>query len=153
MQEVVQRLCDIQDRNPDHRVALVMVDIDHFKSVNDTHGQNQGDVVLGRVAAEILDDVRSSDIPVRLGGEEFAIFLADDVVAEAAKVAERLRKRVARLRFAAPMERQIVTVSIGVAIRQPRESLLDLIQRADVALYEAKDSGRNRVCVAPKSTV
>lgn len=153
MQEVVQRLCDIQDRNPNHRVALLMLDIDHFKPINDVHGHNQGDVVLRRVAAEVLAVVRSSDIPVRLGGEEFAIFLAGDAVAEAATVAERLRGRVAQLRFAAPMENQTVTASFGVAIRQLREALLDLIQRADLALYEAKHGGRNRVCVAPEPAV
>ena len=148
MQEVVQRLCDIQDRNPSHRVAVLMLDIDHFKSVNDTYGHNQGDVVLRRVAAEILKTVRTSDIAVRLGGEEFAIFVVSEVIANVACFAERLRAAIAALQFAAPMAERPVTVSIGIALREPQEALLDLIQRADMALYEAKHGGRNRVCTA-----
>jgi diguanylate cyclase (GGDEF)-like protein len=147
MQEVVQRLCDIQDRSPGNRVAVLMLDIDHFKSVNDTYGHNQGDVVLRQVAAEILGIVRSSDIAVRLGGEEFAIFVVGEAVVNVTQFAERLRTRIAALRFEAPMADRPITVSIGVAIRQSQETLLDLIQRADTALYDAKHGGRNRVCV------
>ncbi|HOW75471.1 MAG TPA: diguanylate cyclase [Candidatus Competibacteraceae bacterium] len=150
MQEVVQRLCDIQDRSPGHRVAVLMLDIDHFKNVNDTYGHNQGDIVLRRVAAEILATARSSDIAVRLGGEEFAIFVVGEAVVNVPQFAERLREKVAALRFEAPMADRLITVSIGAAIRQPQETLLDLIQRADTALYAAKHRGRNRVCVAPE---
>ncbi|HRX71036.1 MAG: diguanylate cyclase [Candidatus Competibacteraceae bacterium] len=153
MQEVVQRLCDIQDRNPGNRVAVLMLDIDHFKSVNDTYGHNQGDVVLRRVAAEILSSIRGSDIPMRLGGEEFAIFVVGDAVAQATVFAERLRTQVAAIRFEAPMTGRVITVSIGIAIRQPQETLLDLMQRADTALYEAKNGGRNRVCMTAETVV
>jgi diguanylate cyclase (GGDEF)-like protein len=151
MQEVVQRLCDIQNRSPSSQVAVLMVDIDHFKRINDTHGHNQGDVVLRRVAEELLRLTRGSDIPVRLGGEEFAIFVVGDAVAKIALFAERLRVQVEGLRFDPPMADRTVTVSIGVAIRQPGETLLDLIQQADMALYAAKNGGRNRVCLAPES--
>lgn len=151
MQEVVQRLCDIQDRSPGNWVAVLMLDIDHFKQVNDTYGHNQGDVVLRRVAAEIHEVVRGSDIPVRLGGEEFAIFVVGDAVTQIVPFAERLRARIAVIRFDEPMAERMVTVSIGIALRQPRETLLDLIQRADTALYAAKHNGRNRVCRAVES--
>ena len=147
--EVVQRLCDMQDRSPGNRVALLMVDLDHFKTINDSYGHNQGDVVLRRMAVEILDTIRSSDIALRLGGDELAIFVVGDAVADVMVFAERLRARIAALRFSAPMQDQSVTVSIGIAVRQLRESLLELIQRADMALYDAKNSGRNRVRLAP----
>ena len=145
MQEVVQRLFDIQDRSPGNWLGVLMLDIDHFKLINDGYGHNQGDVVLRRVAAEVLEAVRGSDIAVRLGGEEFAIFVVGDAVSRITPFAERLRARIAVIRFEAPMVERTVTVSIGVATRQPGETLLDLIQRADTALYEAKNSGRNRV--------
>jgi diguanylate cyclase (GGDEF)-like protein len=151
MQEVVQRWCDIQDRSSDSQVGVLMLDIDHFKRVNDTYGHNQGDVVLQRVAAEILETVRSSDIAVRLGGEEFAIFVVGEAMMNITQFAERLRTQIATLRFAAPMADHPITVSIGVAIRQPQEALLDLIQRADTVLYDAKHGGRNRVCVAQET--
>lgn len=148
MQEVVQLLCDMQDRNSGNPVAVLMLDIDHFKSINDTYGHNQGDVVLREVAAEVSKTIRSSDIPVRLGGEEFAIFLVSETITGVILFAERLRARVAAIRFQAAMADRQVTVSIGVAIRQTRELLLDLIQRADKALYKAKNGGRDRVCFA-----
>lgn len=151
MQEVVQRLCDIQNRNSSSQVAVLMLDIDHFKRINDTHGHNQGDVVLRRVAGELLRAIRGSDIPVRLGGEEFAIFMLGDGVSKIALFAERLRVQVEGLHFDPPMADWAVTVSIGAAIRQPGETLPDLIQRADMALYAAKNSGRNRVCLASES--
>ena len=153
MQEVVQRLFDIQDRSPGNWLAVLMLDIDHFKPINDHYGHNQGDVVLRRVAAEVLDAVRGSDIAVRLGGEEFAIFVVGDAVSRITPFAERLRARIAVIRFEGPMAERNVTVSIGVAVRQPRETLLDLIQRADTALYEAKNGGRNRVCRATAESI
>jgi len=153
MQEVIQRLCDIQDRSPSNRVAMLMLDIDHFKRVNDTYGHNQGDVVLRRVAAEILSSSRGSDIPMRLGGEEFAIFVVGDAVAHAAQFAERLRVQIAALRFDAPMAGRTITVSIGIAIRQLQETLLDFMQRADKALYTAKSTGRNRVYLTLETMV
>jgi diguanylate cyclase (GGDEF)-like protein len=151
MQEVVQRLCDIQDRSPGNRVAVLMLDIDHFKSVNDNYGHNQGDVVLRRVATEILGSSRGSDIPMRLGGEEFAIFVVGDAVDHVVQFAERLLAQVAAIRFEAPMAERVITVSIGIAIRQPQETLLDLMQCADTALYAAKNGGRNQVCVASET--
>ncbi len=151
MREVVQRLCDLQDRSSNHQVAVLMLDIDYFKRINDSYGHNQGDAVLQQVATAILSAIRSSDVPVRLGGEEFAIFIASDGVANVALFAERLRARIAALRFSTPMDEQIITVSIGVAIRPPQELLQDLIHRADTALYRAKNSGRNRVCAADVS--
>lgn len=148
MQEAVQRWCDLQDRDSGNRVAVLMLDIDHFKRVNDTYGHNQGDAVLRQVAAEILGSIRGSDIPVRLGGEEFVVFLVSETITNVILFAERLRARVAAIRFEAPMNSQSVTVSVGVAIRQARETLLELIQRADGALYDAKNGGRDQVRIA-----
>lgn len=148
MQEAVQRLCDIQDRNSNSQVAVLMLDLDHFKTINDTFGHHQGDMVLQRVAMEIRDSIRTSDIPVRLGGEEFAIFTMGDMTANRLLCAERMRARIALLDFAMPMANWTVTVSIGVAVRRRREPLLDFIQRADAALYAAKHDGRDRVCIA-----
>lgn len=150
MQEAVQRLCDLQDRDSGKRVAVLMLDIDHFKRINDTYGHNQGDAVLQRVAAEILKSIRASDIPVRLGGEEFVIFLVSETITNVILFAERLRVRVGAIRFETPMIDRSVTVSVGVAIRQARETLLELIHRADGALYNAKNGGRDRVCIAPE---
>ena len=152
MREVVQRLCDIQDRGAGGPVAVLMMDIDHFKRVNDSFGHHQGDLVLRRIAEEILHAIRGSDIPVRLGGEEFAVFSLGDDQANVLGFAERLRLRIAALRFEAPLNGRSVTLSIGVAVRQPREALLDFIQRADSALYDAKNGGRDRVCLALEPT-
>ncbi len=151
MQEAVQRLCDLQDRDSGDRVAVLMLDIDHFKRINDTYGHNQGDVVLREVAVKVLKTIRSSDIPVRLGGEEFAVFLVSETVTGVILFAERLRTQVAAICFQPTIVDWQVTVSIGVAIRQTRELLLDLIQRADKALYKAKNGGRDQVCFATES--
>lgn len=150
MQEAVQRLCDLQDRDSGSRVAVLMLDIDRFKQINDAYGHNRGDAVLQQVATAILKSIRSSDIPVRLGGEEFVIFLVSETITNVILFAERLRARVAALRFDALTIDRSVTVSVGVAIRQAKETLLELIHRADGALYNAKNGGRDRVCIAPE---
>jgi diguanylate cyclase (GGDEF)-like protein len=148
MQDTVQRLCDLQDRDANALVAAAMLDVDHFKSINDTFGHNLGDVVLQRVAAELMDNIRSSDIPIRLGGEEFIVFAVGETAKRIGEFAERLRTRIAAIKFSAPLESWPVTVSIGFAVRKPKEPLWDFIQRLDQALYEAKQLGRNQVCAA-----
>ncbi|MGB2681217.1 MAG: diguanylate cyclase [Candidatus Competibacter sp.] len=148
MREVVQRLCDIQDRGAGGPVTVMMMDLDHFKPINDTCGHQQGDIVLRRIAEEIMHVIRASDIPVRLGGDEFAVFSLGDELAKIAGFAERLRVRIAELRFDAPLVGRSVTLSIGVGVRHVREALSDFIQRADTALYDAKNAGRDRVCFA-----
>ena len=148
MREVVQRLCDIQDRGAGGPLTVMMMDLDHFKPINDTCGHQQGDIVLRRIAEEIMHVIRASDIPVRLGGDEFAVFSLGDELAKIAGFAERLRVRIAELRFDAPLVGRSVTLSIGVGVRHVREALSDFIQRADTALYDAKNAGRDRVCFA-----
>ncbi|MEN8188841.1 MAG: diguanylate cyclase [Thermodesulfobacteriota bacterium] len=148
MQDSILRLFELQDRNQTTDIALALLDIDHFKTVNDTFGHNNGDLVLKTIAALILEQVRSSDLPVRLGGEEFALFLIGASMDNANAFAERLRESISELHFPAPMDKHKVTVSIGVAARQPYEALEDFIEKGDLALYKAKNSGRNKVKIA-----
>lgn len=147
MHESMVRLMGLHDRDPNAAIGLVMVDIDHFKAINDTHGHSQGDQVLKAVADCLLRNVRPGDMPVRLGGEEFAIFIVGTTMDRAAEAAERLRRQIGDLRFAGPMVNQGITASFGVALRRQGEPLNALIERADRALYDAKESGRDRVCL------
>ena len=131
--------------------SLLMIDVDHFKRVNDVHGHAAGDTVLKEIAAIIARDVRGFDLTSRYGGEEFAVVMPDTSVDIAIVVAERLRERVAATRFAVHgiAEGLQATISIGVAqSRDAGETPATLLKRADEALYEAKDRGRNRVAVA-----
>lgn len=127
-------------------LALLMIDIDFFKSVNDTYGHDAGDAVLKAVAESLNRIKRSSDIAGRLGGEELALILPEATLDRAVAAAERYRIQIGGRPIIA-MGRQIsVTVSVGVGIAESGMSgFEDLLKRADVALYEAKNSGRNRV--------
>jgi len=125
--------------------SLVMFDIDHFKSVNDTYGHDVGDAVLREISQLVHDNVRENDTLARWGGEEFMILSAKSNMKRAKRVAERLRKAVAEFSFTG-VPRQI-TSSFGVAIHATGESGEDLVKRADEALYEAKETGRNKVVV------
>ncbi|MGM0576227.1 MAG: diguanylate cyclase [Myxococcota bacterium] len=145
MASQVPRFLELQDRDPSLGVAAVILDIDHFKSVNDTFGHGVGDEVLARVARAVQDSARGSDVAVRLGGEEFALFLLGAERDRAADVAERLRREVEALDFGELLEGRPITVSAGAAERRPGEDLDDLLRRADHALYRAKRGGRNRV--------
>ncbi len=132
-------------------VALLMIDLDHFKRVNDTHGHRVGDEVLRQVAEQVDSQVRAdSDIVARYGGEEIAVIAPDIGPAEAEDLAERIRAEVEQLRMVAGGTVISVTVSLGVAILEPSAEEDDpprtLIEEADARLYEAKQSGRN--CVA-----
>lgn len=133
------------------RCALMIVDIDHFKSYNDSFGHVEGDACLVAVARTLAGSVRPErDLVARLGGEEFAVFLVDIDADEAARLAETLRANVQSLREAgATRLRRSVTVSIGVSVRTTshHKSLATLTQEADAAVYRAKSIGRNQVCI------
>jgi diguanylate cyclase (GGDEF)-like protein len=127
--------------------TILMVDIDHFKKVNDVYGHPVGDTVLRELGVVLRDIVRTTDLPARYGGEEFIVFLPQTRLPEAAIVGERLRKAVERKPFAAPSPLLRCTVSVGIADYLPggEGNEREVIARADQALYEAKRGGRNRV--------
>jgi diguanylate cyclase len=129
-----------------HRPAsLLMIDVDHFKQINDRYGHPAGDHVIRNVAAIVSRTVRASDISGRFGGEEFAVVLPETDIEGAAVIAERIRKRIEAATME-PAEGIRCTVSIGIAAAQPDvEDAGDWISRADRALYEAKRLGRNLV--------
>lgn len=125
--------------------SLVMFDIDHFKSINDTYGHDVGDAVLREISQLVRDNIRENDTLARWGGEEFMVLSANSDKARATHLAERLRAAVADYSFTG-VPRQI-TSSFGVAIHLAGETGEDLVKRSDEALYEAKESGRNKVVV------
>jgi diguanylate cyclase (GGDEF)-like protein len=130
----------------DAPLALLLVDVDHFKRVNDSHGHLIGDEVLRALAAELRQQVRESDVVGRFGGEEFTVLLPRTDTADACLIAERLRSSAGALNIAAADARIQVTVSIGVAVLgQHGNDLFELLAAADLALYRAKDAGRNQV--------
>jgi len=125
--------------------SLVMFDIDHFKSVNDTYGHDAGDAVLREISQLVRDNVRENDTLARWGGEEFMVLSTKSGMKRAKQMAERLRKAIEEFSFTG-VPRQI-TSSFGIAIHTTGESGEDLVKRADEALYEAKETGRNKVVV------
>ena len=131
-----------------HPLSLLMLDIDHFKAINDTHGHQAGDAALQMLAAHCRDALREIDIVGRIGGEEFAIILPEIDGAGASLVAERLRASIARQTLTTEKGAVMkVTVSIGIAIHADGHlgGLDDFLRQADTALYEAKRAGRNCV--------
>lgn len=130
-------------------LSVVMMDIDHFKLINDTFGHDIGDVVLSGLGKLLISSVRASDIVSRFGGEEMVILLPETDMNEALEFSERLRGRIERLQFESREGITFkVTASFGLSVFNPLEEKLDmdtLIQRADEAMYEAKKGGRNQV--------
>jgi diguanylate cyclase (GGDEF)-like protein/PAS domain S-box-containing protein len=128
------------------RLALVMIDLDHFKVVNDTYGHDVGDQVLRKVAQITGSALRKVDIFARYGGEEFVIALPETGLQEALLVADRLRESIASTPMADGGKPLHITVSIGIAVAGPDAAdLATLLKQADTALYQAKNNGRNRV--------
>lgn len=138
----------LHERERRNRVALLMCDIDHFKKINDTFGHPAGDEVLKAVAEVILTSCRKTEVPVRFGGEEFAIFLGGYSARNAVVLAERVRARVEALVLKGKLAKHPITISIGISLHRPRKSFTSMIARADKALYRAKQDGRNRIVVA-----
>ncbi|HVY28926.1 MAG TPA: GGDEF domain-containing protein [Polyangiaceae bacterium] len=133
-------------------VAVLLVDIDHFKSVNDRFGHAMGDVVLQLVASTIQRLLRPYDSLFRYGGEEFLVVVRDTSLRNAEILAERIRHHVEELQFESQGALHAVTVSIGVTLAPPDSGPADvaaLIQTADLAMYQAKSAGRNRVHARP----
>ena len=145
MQDTVTRMIDLHDRDHTTGFGLAMIDIDHFKRINDTYGHAQGDEVLRQVGDALIGTIRRSDLPVRFGGEEFAVFCPGRDAEHLAAMANRLRRRVAGLALSEPMHEETITISVGIVMRSRKEELEALIERADHALYTAKETGRNRV--------
>jgi len=133
-------------------LALALMDIDHFKDINDTHGHATGDVVLARLAGRLQRSLRKYDTAYRYGGEEFAVLLPETSLREAAAIAERIRLKIGAKRFRSEHGKFLeVTVSFGVAQFQPPEKSDVLFERADKRLYRAKNNGRNQVIPRPGS--
>ena len=149
--EAMKRLKEGWEQAERHQepVACILLDIDHFKSVNDTHGHIAGDAVLKAVAATLKRATRTGEAVCRIGGEEFLIVCPRSDCHMAAMAAERLRKAVAETSIIYASEELSVTVSLGVAerIKNQMSNSQDMLHAADLALYRAKEQGRNRVCI------
>jgi len=129
--------------------ALAMLDLDHFKAVNDVHGHQAGDIVLHQTAQHILNSLRPYDMVFRYGGEEFLICLPNSDIDKSMHIIDRLRSKIDTLPIYLPDNETLhITASMGVAALSPDESLEQIISRADKALYLAKDSGRNKVVLS-----
>ena len=128
--------------------VVAMLDIDHFKKINDTHGHNSGDKVLKTLAKKLIDETKGDDLIARFGGEEFCIILKDISNENAVKFFVNLRANIANCKVQLKKEQISFTVSIGVAFSRSDYRLDELLELADEALYRAKENGRNRVEIA-----
>jgi diguanylate cyclase (GGDEF)-like protein len=147
MDQTLQREIEMSRRHS-QPLSLLMLDIDHFKQINDTYGHSAGDDVLKAVAASIKDQLRNVDMVFRFGGEEFLILLSNTSREAAAMVGERLRFAAQAQDYVADGKVIELTVSLGCSTLLPGESAESLLRRADSALYVAKREGRNRLTMA-----
>ncbi len=153
MPVVMQRETEVSLKH-DLKFAVLFVDVDHFKKINDQFGHDAGDQVLRHVAEEMSSVVRSGDFLFRYGGEEFLVVLSDTQPDLALQVAERLRVNLSKAPYRLNDGRAIdITVSIGLAMHEGHPDYWQVIRRADAALYKAKSEGRNRVVVASMELV
>ncbi|MCO4768552.1 MAG: GGDEF domain-containing protein [Deltaproteobacteria bacterium] len=150
----------VQDRLPSRlyeaerrrqSVCCILLDLDHFKRINDDHGHLVGDAVIRRASKAISEALRTTDLAVRYGGEEFLVVLMNASLTEAAETAGRLRITIRGIDFADLVPQLCVTASQGIALRGRNEGVDDWIERADSALYTAKSGGRDRVHIASPS--
>jgi len=147
--EVGQRYLENALRN-NLTLTVAMLDIDHFKVINDTYGHEAGDVVIKRIAALLDEDVRKTDILARLGGEEFCVLAVNMKRTDAAQVFKRICASIEAEEI--PYEGNLLQVSISIGVTTNRSnSLADIVQQADEMLYRAKDGGRNRVEIASET--
>ncbi len=147
MDQTLEREIEMSRRHS-QPLSLLMLDIDHFKHINDTYGHSAGDEVLKAVAASIKNQLRNVDMVFRFGGEEFLILLSNTSREAAAMIGERLRFATQAQDYEAEGKMIELTVSIGCSTLLPGESAESLLRRADSALYVAKREGRNRLAMA-----
>jgi diguanylate cyclase (GGDEF)-like protein len=145
MHEAVTRLCLIHNRDQSAGFGLILFDIDNFKSINDTYGHIEGDEVL-RVFGEIIrDQTRGGDIQVRYGGEEFAVFMVANDAEAVVSTGLRIGRVLSEHDFSGALSGKRITVSSGMAMHRQGEELTDLIHRSDEALYNSKNTGKDRI--------
>jgi len=145
---VMQRVRQLGARPGAAPAALVLLDVDHFKRINDRHGHDLGDRVLQQVAAAITASIRSSDMAARWGGEEFLILMPDTSLGDARQVAERLLQRIREHTGALGEGVEAVTATLAVAPLLAGDAFRDALQRTDKLLYQGKQQGRDRVMLA-----
>jgi len=151
LEELENKLQDTYSRGID--LSILMLDIDHFKKINDTYGHQAGDHVLTETIQECTNILRKGDIIGRYGGEEFVVILPNTNGAQAAAVAEKLRSKISETKHHIGADHIRITVSIGVAaVTASRPDIRELIKLADSALYKAKGAGRNKVIFAENET-
>ncbi len=148
---IEERLAEEQSRLERYgrEFSVLMIDLDHFKLVNDNFGHAIGDKCLKELVVRLQARVRASDMVGRYGGEEFVVILPETAAKEAGEVAEKLRITVEEIEFLVRGSKLPITISVGVTQATPKDAdIRDILDRADRALYQAKDAGRNRVMVA-----
>ena len=126
--------------------SVILLDLDHFKSINDSYGHDLGDEVLKGVSTVLRKTLRDADLAARCGGEEFGVILPRTSVSEAYSVADRVRESLAQAEWKMQGEALFVTTSAGLAEVRPDDDESSLLRRADKSLYTAKRGGRNRCC-------
>lgn len=134
-------------------LSLIVMDIDEFKSINDTYGHASGDEIIKTFTKVVSGIIRKTDMLFRYGGEEFVVIMSNTNSGGSVLLAERIRRGIEKMTMPQPRFRLSVTVSLGVASLKNKEDADSLFNRADQALYEAKASGRNRVCLADSVTL
>jgi len=147
LEQRLDALIEELDRRQQQACCLLL-DLDHFKRVNDEHGHPVGDYVLQRVSGVVHDNLRRTDYAIRYGGEEILLLMPSLALEWGVEVAERIRERVQGIQFKEGPADLRVTISVGLALRKGGESASDWIERADQAMYRAKIEGRNRTIVA-----
>ena len=147
---LIDKLVAAYRRTP-QPITVLLVDIDHFKNINDQYGHRVGDLVLSGVARLLRENLREADFAVRWGGEEFLLILRGCTTAEGMVVAEKIRSAIAEQQFYDADPALRVTISAGISKFDDSEGIDQTVNRADVALYAAKERGRNQVCLAEEN--
>lgn len=151
MEDFNQHYEHFSDEN--QKFAIAFLDIDHFKKINDTYGHDGGDEVLKAFANQLVLMTRSKDFVIRYGGEEFLILIYNISFEEALKKLEDVRKSVEEMSIDLNGKIVHISVSIGVHIGNYNEKIHDVISKADEAVYEAKNTGRNKICLSSSRSI